>query len=152
MHPFLGLPNTHLLLYPNIGAFSVRLTQHEKLTGTYSNRMQKAIGDTDVTFINYGNFYYSAPLYLGSGLLKFKLLYDTGSPETTIAVKDCLECKGKKYDYTTSNTFTWTAEARTIEYYDGAIYNGRRCKEKACATNNSGACIPQFQMLCIEES
>jgi hypothetical protein len=29
MHPFLRLPNTHLLLYPNIGAFSVRLTQHE---------------------------------------------------------------------------------------------------------------------------
>ena len=67
--------------------------------------MNKAIGDTFVKFTNYGNYYYTAPMYLGASLTKFDLLYDTGSPEVTLGVSTCTGCKGKLYDISTSNTF-----------------------------------------------
>lgn len=67
--------------------------------------MNKAIGDTFVKFTNYGNYYYTAPFYLGASLTKFDLLYDTGSPEVTLGVSTCTGCKGKLYDTSTSNTF-----------------------------------------------
>lgn len=66
--------------------------------------------------------YYTAPLYLGPSLIKFDLLYDTGSPEVTLGVKTCTGCKGKTYDTSTgitAGTFEWTTDSRTITYYDG---------------------------------
>jgi len=93
--------------------------------------------------------YYTAPLYLGPGpsLTRFDLLYDTGSPEVTLGVNTCTGCKGKKYDPSAgiaAGTFEWTTDSRTITYYDGTQYTGRRCKERTCPINNASTCMTKF--------
>jgi len=105
-HPFLKHENAEVIAYPDIGAFSTRLTEHaipaNEVGGHIINR---AIGDTFVQFKNFANYYYTAPMYLGSGRTKFDLLYDTGSPEVTLGVSTCTGCKGKTYNVSTSTTF-----------------------------------------------
>ena len=122
-HPFLKHANAEVIAYPDIGAFSTRLTEHtapvDELGSPILNR---AIGDTFVQFTNFANYYYTAPMYLGIGLgglfgiggTRFDLMYDTGSPEVTLGVSTCTGCKGKTYNISTSATFQWTGVTRTI--------------------------------------
>jgi hypothetical protein len=144
-HPFLQHANAEVIAYPDVGAFSVRLTKYEREVDVGSLPViSKAIADTGVLFTNKSNMYYTAPMYLGSSLTKFDLLYDTGSPEVTLGVSTCTGCLGKKYDYTTSASFAWTGSTRTITYYDGTSYTGERCTEKTCPINNLASCMNNF--------
>lgn len=128
-HPLASHPDVQTLAFPDAGSVSVRLTKNMKSPDVNFSRYQTAVpeqvglaaGDSQITFLNYGNFYYTAPMYLGASLTSFNMLYDSGSPEVTIGVKTCLGCPGKLYDFSTSGTFSWTnpAETETINYYDG---------------------------------
>jgi hypothetical protein len=144
-HPFLKHANVEVIAYPDIGAFSTRLTEHtapiDELGSLILNR---AIGDTFVQFTNYGNSFYTAPMYLGAARAKFDLLYDTGSPEVTLGVSTCTGCNGKLYDVSTSATFQWTGVTQSISYYDGTKYDGERCKETTCPINNAASCMTAF--------
>lgn len=106
-----------MAMYPDAGAISVSLTSHEKSPNEPMTPMEYAIADTFSTFTNYFNFYYTAPIYLTSTLLKFDLLYDTGSPEMTLGLATCTGCLGSLFS--PGGSFVDTGEARTITYYDG---------------------------------
>lgn len=61
-----------MITYPDVGAFSVRLTAHEAAADQSAKPvLSKAIADTGVLFTNNSNIYYTAPMYLGSSLVKF---------------------------------------------------------------------------------
>lgn len=118
------MPETvEFIAYPDVGALSVRLERHDKLTSDPYTAIEKAVADTSVTFINFSNYYYTAPLYLrfsDTTMKEYKLLYDTGSAEVTIPLTSCTGCSGNKHDCTTSTTCTeLVGNDRTITYYDG---------------------------------
>jgi len=52
-------------------------------------------GDGSVAFINHNNNYYTAPLYLGNGLIAYDVLYSTTFQKSTIKLSTCTGCKGK---------------------------------------------------------
>ena len=141
-HPFLKHANAEVIAYPDIGAFSTRLTEHKAPVDELGSLiLNRAIGDTFVQFTNFADYYYTAPMYLGAGRTKFDLMYDTGSPEVALGVSTCTGCKGKTYNISTSATFRWTGVTRTI---GGTKYEGERCKETTCPINNAASCMTAF--------
>ena len=155
-HPFLEQSNVDVIAYPDIGAFSLRLTEIQNSNASTPQdppnlNVGFAIADTFLTLTNSQNSFYTAPLYLGGSLTKFTVLYDTGSPELALGVTGCTGCAGLKYNYSASGTFSWVANSdRTISYADGTTFTGTRAKEKICPINNATSCISNFQFLGIK--
>ena len=124
-HPFLEQSNVDVIAYPDIGAFSLRLTEIQKQNLSTPQdapnlNVSFAIADTFLTLVNTQNSFYTAPIYLGGSLTKFTVLYDTGSPELALGVTGCTGCAGQVYNY--SGSATWTLvpnSSRTITYADG---------------------------------
>jgi hypothetical protein len=128
-----------MLVYPDEGAFSVRLTRHTKATTT-----EAASADQPILLDSNYNYYFTAPFYLGNNLEAFTMIYDTGSPEVVVSVKDCKGCACPTYDYTGSSTFTWTNKTESSRYGDGTKYSGMRCTEKTCPLDDPNSCISDF--------
>ena len=128
-NPFHLHPQAEVVVYPDVGAFSVKLTPHE-----HTNPIQRLLpGDGAVTLTNAAMMYYTAPLYATNGLTSYTLVVDTGSPETMIGVNTCTTCKGNTLS-TSSATFAWGTSTRTASFYGGINYTGTRCTEKVCLT------------------
>jgi hypothetical protein len=126
------------------------MTAHEKSSSDVMTSIERAAaGNGPTLLMNASNFYYTGPLYFGTGLTKMTLIFDTGSPELTMNISTCTTCKGPKYDCTGC---TFTGINKTTSYYDGTSYTGERCKTKTCPINSATACIPTFQFLCIKQS
>lgn len=81
------------MAFPDIGAFSVRMTAHEKSSSEAMTSIERAAGDTFTALTNFSNFYYTGPVYFGTALTKMTLLYDTGSPELTMGITTCTVAK-----------------------------------------------------------
>jgi hypothetical protein len=154
-HHMLKSSNAEVVVYPDEGAFSTRLTPNLKQSVNGPHIKFNASADVAVTFNNYSNMYYTAPVFFGPSRVQFDLLFDTGSPELTLGVSTCTGCMGNTYDVTagtTAGTFTWTGVTRNVSYYDGTSYDGERCKETTCVLNDASTCMTNFQFLCIKNS
>lgn len=53
IHPLLKYQRADVIVYPEIGAFSTRMTAHEQQDSTAISSFERAIDDTFVTFTNY---------------------------------------------------------------------------------------------------
>ena len=105
-----------MAIYPDVGAVSVRMTPHALSASSSESRiLTKAIADTWDWLPNYSNFYYSAPIYMGSGLQYFDLLVDSGWPETSIKTSPCSGC-GDSPSYICSGSCASGFLVRTIDY------------------------------------
>lgn len=117
------------------------MVANEKSSSETLTATELATGDSKISPTNFSNFYYTVPIYFGSGLTKLNLLFNSGTAETNLNISTCATCQGTLYNCAGC---TMTGVNKSTSYYDGTMVSGERCREKTCPINNSSACIPTF--------
>jgi predicted SPOUT superfamily RNA methylase MTH1 len=104
----------------------------------------KKLESVSTTIIN-ENYYYTAPLYLGSNQELFNVLIDTGSSKLIIMDSSCAECLFT-FDSSSSSTFVSSTTYDTNSYADGSYIRGYKVHDKV-SLGDTTLNVPSFNFL-----
>ena len=90
-----------------------------------------------------GRNYLHGPLFFGTSMSEFDVVYDTGSDWIVVEGKSCTNCPGKNYDPATSTSAKKKNSTLIQRNYGQATFFGTSWTDKVCL--NEEVCLDSFE-------